>query len=415
MEFYDYLVIGGGVAGTTAAETIRERDSKAGIAIVSDEPHPLYSRVLLPNYVKGLVNRERVFLRRREDYQAKDIIFLGGVAAQRLDTTGRVLHVSGGHSLSFGRLLVATGGRPRRLGIPGEELGGVSRFQTIVDADRMLELLPATRRALVVGGSFIALEYLEILAGRGVSTTLVIPQPYFFSRFFEPAASELLHENFRRHGIEIIANQRLQAIGGGTAVESVRLADGRAIQCDFVGLGIGLERNTAWSGSSNLKLSSAGIITDEFLETPVVGIFAAGDAADFYDLTLQFRHTHGNWGNSFRQGELAGRNMADPASREPYRSVTSYGIRNLGLSIALVGHVFGGPRITTVSRLDPAGPSYGRFFFSGQRLVGAALINRHEDRSAITTLIRDAVPFSAAMRGSLVKPTFDIASLAAHS
>ena len=409
MEQFDYLVVGGGVAGTTAAETIRGRDPAAAIAIVSDEPHPLYSRVLLPNYVKGLASRDQVFLRRPEDYRAAHIAFFGGETAEGLDAAGQALRLSSGRELGFGKLLIAAGGRPRPLGIPGEELPGVSRFQTIEDADRMRERLTDARRAVVVGGSFIALEYLDILAGLRIPTTLVIPQAYLFSRFLEPAAGELLRENFRRHGIALATRDRLCAVEGDGAVRGARLETGGRLECDFVGVGIGLERNTAWLGSA-LTLTPSGIATDEFLQTSCPGIFAAGDVADFQDITLGVRHTHGNWGNAFRQGELAGRNMAHPASPEPYRSVTSYGIRNLGFHVAFVGHVLEGPGIDTVSRFDAANQVYERFFLRQERMVGAVVINRPEDRAAITTLIRDAVPLSAA-RERFTDAAFDIATL----
>ncbi|MDP3727404.1 MAG: FAD-dependent oxidoreductase [bacterium] len=411
MDHYDYLIIGNGVAGTTAAETIRERDAAASVAIVSDEPYPLYSRVLLPNYVKGLVRREQVFLRKVGDYAAKQITLLAGDTAIGLNTAGRTISLASGRALGFSKLLIASGGRPFPLGIPGEDLHGVSRFQTIDDADRMLELLIHTTQAVVAGGSFIALEYLEILVTRRIPAALVISQPYFFSRFFDAVGGEMLHENFRKHGIEVIAGERIAAIEGDGAVERVRLARGRAIEADFIGAGIGLGRNTAWLRHTGVELTADGIATDEFLEASPPGVFAAGDVADFNDVTLGFRHTHGNWGNAFRQGELAGRNMVHPEGKEPYVGVTSYGIRNLGLAIALVGHVSGGPGIRAVSRMDPTGASHARFFLREHRLVGAALINRHDDRPVITTLIRDGVPLSNVALAGLADPKFDIASL----
>lgn len=410
MERFDYLVIGGGVAGTTAAETIRGRNPSAAIAVVSDEPYPLYSRVLLPNYVKGAVSRERVFLRKGEDYAAKGIALLSGEVAERLEAGERTLHLASGRAIAFGKLLVATGGRPSRLGIPGEELPGVSRFHTIDDADRMLKLLAEARRAVVVGGGFIALEYLEILVNRGIPVTLVIPQPYFFSRFFDAAGGRLLHENFRRHSIEVITDDRLAVAEGEGRLAGVRLASGKALAADFLGIGVGLRRNMAWLGR-NVLLTANSVSADEYLETSEPGIFAAGDITDFNDLVLGFRHTHGNWGNAFRQGERAGRNMAGADERQPYLGVTSYGIRNLGFSLALVGHASAGRGIETVARYDPGAPSYGRFFLRGERLVGAALINRPEDRSAITILIRDAVPLTAAGGVALADPSVDIAAL----
>ena len=412
MEHYDYLIIGNGVAGMTAAETIQARDASTSIAIVSDEPHPLYSRVLLPSYVKGTATREQMFLRKTADYASKNILLLGRETAAHLDASQRVLKLASGRQLRFEKLLIATGGRPQPLGLPGEEMHGVSRFQTIEDADAMREFLPTVRRAVVVGGGFIALEYLEILAERHIPATLILPHAHFFGRFMDAAGGRLLHENFERYGIAVVSSDRLSAIRGKETIRGIRTAAGRELEADFLGIGIGLLRNTAWLEASGLHVSAGGIVTDEFLETSVPGVFAAGDAADFYDVLLGFRHTHGNWGNAFRQGELAGRNMTAAASPEAYRSVTSYGIRNLGLQIALVGHVAGGPGIDAVSSVAPDG-KYGRFFLQGERLVGTALINRNEDRPAITKLIGEAIPVHAAARQNLEDPAFDIKTLVA--
>ncbi|MBI4132196.1 MAG: NAD(P)/FAD-dependent oxidoreductase [Candidatus Sungbacteria bacterium] len=410
MDFYDYLIIGNGIAGATAAETIRERDPAGSVAVISDEPHPLYSRVLLPNYVKGLAAREQVFLRKRDDYQAKNIMLLQGESAVRLAVRERILHLAGGRTIGFGKLLIASGGRPRPLDVPGGELLGVSRFQTINDADLMRQFLAGANRAVVVGGGFIALEYLEILVYCGIPATLVIPQPYFFSRFFDAAGGELLQDNFRRHGIAVIAGERLAAIEGENRVRAVRLANGRTLDADFLGIGIGLVRNTAWLGAGVL-LTGEGVAVNEYLEASEPGIFAAGDVADFNDIILGFRHSHGNWGNAFRQGDCAGRNMARPAEREPYQSVTSYGIRSLGLLVALVGYASNGPGIETISRLDRKGPAYGRYFLKEGRLVGAALINRHEERPAIQALIKSGERMSDAALAGLADPKFDIAAL----
>ncbi len=412
MDHYDYLIIGNGVAGMSAAEAIRARDGAASIAMVSDEPHPLYSRVLLPSYVKGTATREQMFLRKTADYLSQNILLMAGESATHLDASGRILRLAGGRELGFQKMLIATGGRPQPLGMPGEGLEGVSRFQTIEDADAMRAVLPKVQRAVVVGGSFIALEYLEILAQRHIPTALVLPHQHFFGRFMDAAGGRFLRENFERYGIEVIASDRLSAIEGKETIQGIRTEAGRTREADFLGIGIGLSRDTGWLQSSGLNVSANGIVADEFLEASLPGIFAAGDTADFHDITLGFRHTHGNWGNAFRQGDLAGRNMAASESPEAYRSVTSYGIRNLGLQIALIGHVAGGPGIEAVSSVIPEG-GYARFFLQGDRLIGAALINRHEDRPAITKLIGEAVPLNAAARQNLGDPAFDIKTLVA--
>lgn len=408
MERYDYLIVGGGVAGVTAAEAIRDRDPHGTIAIISRESHPLYSRVLLPHFVKGLIPRGELFFRTAEDYRAKGIRLFSGMDAVGLNAGARRIRLAGGAELEFGKLLVAAGGRPRPLGIPGEHLEGVSRFQTLEDAERMRGRLPRARRAVVIGGGFIALEYLDILFRAGVPVALLLAEPHCFSRFVDAAGGAYLADLFRRHGVDpILASDGLDEIRGSSALSGIRTKRGQTIECDFLGIGIGIERNVSWLAGSGILLTPAGVATDEFLCTSAPGVFAAGDIADFLDASGA-RSIGGTWGNAVLQGRVAGRNMAaGSGAAEPYRNIPAYAIRCLGVYIACIGEAGDAPGVGAVSRTDREREWYERFFFRGDRLVGAVLVNRPESQRLISVLIRDGVPLGAA-KTQFADPTFDM-------
>ena len=412
MERYDYLIVGGGVAGVTAAEVIREGDPHGSIAVISREPHLLYSRVLLPHFVKGLIRREQLFLRTAEDYRAKNIRLHLGRDAAGLDAAGRRIRLAGGEEILFGNLLIATGGRPRPLGIADEEIAGVSRFQTIEDAERMRERLPSSTRAVVVGGGFIALEYLDILSRAGIPSALLVAEPHFFSRFVDAAGGAFLHEHFRRNGIDpIVTNDELAEIRGSAALVGIRTRRGQTIGCDFLGVGIGLSRNVSGLAESGIALTPRGVAVNEFLETAVPGIFAAGDIADVLDDQSGRRVLGGTWGNAVLQGRVAARNMGvRSGDAEPYRTATAYAIRCLGVYIACIGAAGEAPGVDAVSRIGRGREWYERFFFRGDRLVGAVLINRPESQRAASMLIGEGVPLGAA-RARFAEEAFDIASV----
>ncbi len=412
MNYYDYLIVGGGVAGVTAAETIREGDAHGSIAVISQEPHPLYSRVLLPHFVKGLIGREQLFLRAAEDYRAKNIRLHLGRDAVDLDAAGRRIRLAGGEEMLFGNLLIATGGRPRPLGIAGEEIAGVSRFQTIEDAERMRERLPRATRAVVVGGGFIALEYLDILSRAGIPTALLVAEPHFFSRFVDAAGGEFLHDHFRRNGVEpIVTNDGLAEIRGGSALSGIRTQQGRTIACDFLGIGIGLAPRVSWLAGSGVAFTPRGVAANEFLETTVPGVFVAGDIADVPDAASRQRTVGGTWGNAVLQGRVAGRNLAAASEgREPYRNIPAYAIRCLGFFIACIGRATEAPDVEAVSRIGRGREWYERFFFRGDRLVGAVLINRPEDQRPASVLIGEGVALGAA-RARFSEEAFDMASV----
>lgn len=409
MEFCDYLVIGGGVAGTTAAETVREHDAARSIAIVSDEPHPLYSRILLPAYVKGEIERAQLFLRKPEDYAARRIDLITGEAAA-LDAGRRAVRLADGRALDFGKLLIAGGGRPRPLGVPGESMGGVARLQTIADADRARELLAEAKRAVVIGASFIALEFLEILRVRGIATALVFPGDHFFGRHLDEAGGRFLDERLGRAGASPIrSGQAPAAIEGAGAMARVRTSSGAELKADFVGVGVGLERSTAWLADSGVGLTARGVAADEYLETNVPGIFAAGDIADFNDILTGQRSIRGNWSNATLAGRAAGANMVRPEAKQAFAVVPTYGVRGMGLAIGLVGDTVGSTGTESVGRAEANGESFARFLFHGDRLVGAALINHSRQlRSRLAELIYDRRPLPSAARSRIADPSVDV-------
>lgn len=411
MKYYDYLIIGGGIAGVTAAETIRERDRAGSIAVVSDEPHPLYSRVLLPRFVRGEIRKEQLFLRRREDYEAKNIAFLAGEAASGLNIVERFLALASGNRLGFSKLLIAGGAKPRPLGIDGEGLAGVSRFQTINDADLMAARLGQVKKAAVAGGSFIALEYLEVLARRNIPTALIVRDEHFFNNQIDAVADNILRENFLRHGVEMIRmGDGLAEIAGRNEVEGIRTSSGFSVECDFLGLGVGLDRSHNWLAGSDLALTDQGVRVDAFLQTAVSGIFAAGDCADIVDAAGERLISQSNWTSAFIQGKTAGWNMAESEAMRPFAHVSSYSIRNLGFAIMFVGETIPAAGIETVSRFDKEKNIYERFFLSGGRLIGAIIINRVEDQPALAALIAKKIPIQNAS-ARLADMRFDVASL----
>lgn len=406
---YDYLIVGGGIAGVTAAEAIRGKDARSSVAIVSTEPHLLYSRVMLPHYVKGQVSREKLFLRQPKDFAANNIEFLAGEPVRRLLSPGNRVLLKSGREVQFGKLLVASGGVPRQLRIPGHELRGVSRFQTLADADEMVALLADTRSAVVIGGGFIVLEYLEILSRRKIPAVLVMRGKHVFPRSLDSLGARLLHENFRVHGIgSILTRDELVALEGSARVRRVRTAEGRIIPCDFIGVGIGLRKSIAWLAKSGVETEVRGVKTNEYLEAARPGVFAAGDVAVYPDVVLERRHTHGNWTSSFLQGEIAGLNMA--GERKAFTAISHYTISNLGFLITFVGEAREKRGVRTITRADLGQRRYERLFLRGDRIIGAVLINRPASKPIVTQLIGRYVPVGDHL-AELRDPGFDLAAL----
>lgn len=379
---YDYLILGGGIAGVTAAENIREKDTTATIGIISDEPHLIYSRVLIPSYLKKRISREQLFLRRPEDFTKAGIDLHLGQSAVSLDTKFKSVQTESGTAFGYRKLLLTTGGKVKPWG-KKEYLSSIYRMQTIDDADRIFADLTKLNRPLVVGSSFISLEFLEVFLLNQITPTLLSREPYFFGKIFDAKGGELLRVNFERHGIQSFFGDGIKEVrqkGPQFSVMTERLEE---VLCDAFGVGVGIERHTGFLSGSGVELGEKGIKTNKFLETNTEDVFAAGDIAEFYDLILGKHRLAGNWTNAFLQGKLAGQNMA--GGRAPFRNVSAYSITNLGFQITALGEC--APDAETIVRVDPQAEQYERFFIKNGVLVGAALINRFKDKPHIAKLI----------------------------
>lgn len=373
----DYLIIGGGIAGVTAAETIREKDNSSSITVITNEAHLLYSRVLLPSYLKERIRREQVFMRTVDDFDAKNIHLFLGEEVSAVNPSRHEVVLANGNKVGYRKLLITTGGRVRPFAFQGAEgMQNIFRLQTIDDADLLYHALSQIKSAVVVGGGFISLEFLEILRLKNIHVTFLMRDKRFFSTLVNEEGSTMLEKNFEKHGIEIIREDEIASIGGKGRVEKVMTRGGRAIDCDALCLGIGIQRNTEFLLNSGIAVGNNGISANEFLETSVPDIYAAGDVAEFEDTVLGIRHSVGNWNNAFLQGKAAGRNMA--GEKVPFHNLASYSIGNLGMHISAIGDIH--PDMVSVSRKSSSAQFFEQFFFKDDEIRGAVIFNmpRHQ-------------------------------------
>lgn len=379
---YDYLIIGGGITGVTAAETIREQDSHARIAIVSEEPHLIYSRVLLPSYVKKRIPRDKVFLRSSEDFVKKRIDLHLQERVMRIDTAYREIFLQNGSTLGYEKLLIATGGKPHTWGKP-EDANLVYQLQTIDDAERLLQMLDAVKQPIVVGDSFIGLEFLEILVLNGIAPALIVRGDHFFSHFVESTGGKLIDDQFRHKGITPYYNDVIATISaeGGLHIAETRTL--KKIPFDIICVGVGIERSVDLVQGTEIKVGKRGILVNEFLETNIPEIFAGGDVAEYYNGISGAYRIEGNWTNAVLQGKRAGLNMT--GAREPFRAVGGYSITNLGFHFTAVGDC--SAHENTIVRVDPLHKRYERLFLREGILAGAFLINKFQDKPHIARLI----------------------------
>lgn len=372
-----YVIIGGGIAGTTAAEEIRKRDQDGEVILVSEETHPLYSRVLLPHYVVGKVLREKCFLKKETWYEEKNIEWFRGETAVRIDAKNKFVEISSAREIPYDKLLIATGGLPRD--VPAEA-DGVSYLQTMDDADHLVHLLSSASAGAVYGGGFIACEYLNIFAHSSIHPTCFHRGSYFWSQVLDAESGRLIHEHLKKHGVDVRPQTTLLNIEDKDG-RVLAHTSGGGVLSDILGIGIGLERDLGWVERSGIKVEE-GIRTNAYLETSAEDVYAAGDICEFDDVITGRAMMVGNWTSAIMQGRAVAKTMT--GERTPFRLVSSYATDVLGLDCIFIGDT----RRQLATKIDVTGCVADGYivqkFFAGSHLVGATLIGGNKDRAEIT-------------------------------
>jgi len=382
------IILGGGIAGTTAAEELRKLNADVSITIIEQEFHPVYSRVLLPHYIKGKVPREKVFLKNWEWYAAQNIEIMAGVRVEGIDITNKFVSTSEGRELPFDALIIACGGE---LNVIGGEPRGVSYLRGIDDADELLTLIrevkmkPAEeQRGIVIGGGFIALEYINIFAHYGIACSVLVRGSGFWSQVLSEHSQSVLAKKAAEGNVTLYLNQSSPEIIGDHDVTGVKLADASILPAAIVGVGIGMHPDRSFYSEFGIDVQ-AGVIANEYLETSHPGVYSIGDGAEFLDLNVNRHVVYGNWMSAQMQGRTVAKTVL--GERAAFNIVSSYATNLLGLHIVFIGDVDrkAADEIRQTIATDVA--SNEEFYRNG-KLVGAVLIGDITQRAAITARIK---------------------------
>ena len=412
MQSFKYLIIGGGVAGVTAAETIRANDQTGSIAIVSDEPYLLYSRVMLskPNFFLGKVPFDQIWLKGEKWYKDKNVTFLGGKTVVSIDSQAKKIGLADGASISYEKLLISIGTATRKSTVPGADMKGVHYLRSLDDGRGIMENIKSAKNAVTVGGGFIGFEMAELMQLAGLKTTVVLRDSYFWSPVLDELSGMIIEKAMKKAGVEIVHSSEIieilgsNANGGndansnqngentGDVVSGVVLKDGKRLPCEIVIFGIGTVSRLEWVKSAGVAVNR-GIVANEFMETSVNNIWTAGDIAEYKDLLLEEDVQMGNWVSAHEQGRIAGLGMV--GKRDAFRFVSFYTTQGFGLTVAFVGDTAPGADREIIPRGSPKSGSYGRIIVRNGEIEGATLINRTQEMGTISKLIEKNINVSS--------------------
>jgi len=383
-----YVIVGAGIAGTTAAEEIRKHDEESEVVLIGEEEHSLYSRVLLAPYVMGKVTREKCFIKKDEWYDEKNIEYIRGEHVSEIDIKNKhVVLLKTGREIPYDKLLITTGGEPRYV---EDDLKGVSYLRTIDDAEHLLSLikrLESGSNVVVNGGGFIACEYLNIFKHFNLDTTCMYRGETFWSSVLDSESGALIQKTLEKNNVKVLPKTTIGKLNGGSELELIETTSGE-VSAQILGVGVGLERDTSWFDCAGIE-AGRGIVTNEFLETSSKDVFAAGDICEYNDVITGNQILSGSWMSAIMQGRVAARNML--GGREEFRLVPSYAISLLGLDIIFVGDTRRDRTDEIVVRGSEEGGYVAQLFLSGGKLIGGTLVGGNTDRAAITKLIESQV------------------------
>jgi NAD(P)H-nitrite reductase large subunit len=371
-----YVIIGNGFAGTTCAEQLRKLDAAASIIMFADEPYPLYNRIALPPLLRKQVTEAKVIIRDVAWHEKHTIDLRLSTRVEAINHEGKTV-IAGGKEYPYDALLVATGGRPNPSEFPGAAgAQNIFNFQYMDDTKAISEALETAKVAVAVGGSFIAYELAEAFVARRVETHWLIRGPRFLRRMLDEISGELLDEAARADGCTIHYNDEVKEfVRSNGVVTKVITTQGTEIAANVVGVGLGLTINTELVQNTPIEVGT-GIKCDDRLETAVKGIYAAGDAAEFYDPIADMYYRMGTWNNAGAHGKVVAANMAGGDVR--YHDVPEYSskifseqtITQFGLSPEYRND------LTMVRSIEPEKKWYRALWFHEDRLVGGLLIGK---------------------------------------
>ncbi len=320
MKSTKYLLIGGGLASGQAAKQLRESDPHGPITLVGEEPYVPYDRPpLSKEFLRGEKPRDALFFDPEQYFLDHGIELILGAAVRGLDLRTKTATLANGQAIAFDRALIATGGRPVRLKLPGGDLPGVYYLRTLDDSAAIAAQGGQGRRAVIIGAGFIGMEVAASLTQRGVQVTVIEAQPHIWARFADAALAGFFQDYCAQKGVSFHTSELVTEVRGTDRVCSVLTRSGKELPCDFVCIGVGIVPNVELAQQAGLRVDN-GVVVNEYLQSSHPDVYAAGDVANYVDPFFGKRRRVEHWGHAEYCGQLAGQNMA--GARSPYDLLT---------------------------------------------------------------------------------------------
>ena len=395
------IVAGAGHAGGQAAASLRQEGYDGDIVIVGDEPHIPYQRPpLSKQYLAGEHGLERVYLRPEKFYADRNVTIESGVRIESIDRAAQTVATSDGDVLSYTKLLLATGSRPRRLQLEGGDLAGIHYLRTIADVDAIKEEMAPGRKVVVVGGGYIGLEVAAVCIGAGLKVRVIEMEDRILQRVTTPSMSEFYHDLHSTRGVRLHTRAMVTGFAGNGRVKQV-LCGEAAFDADLVIVGIGIVPNVELAAEAGLACDN-GIVVDDRCRTADPNIYAAGDCTNHPNPLLNRRLRLESVPNAMEQARVAAANLC--GGDKVYASVPWFWSDQYDLKLQMVGFAADGD--SEVLRGEVAAKRFAVFHLKDGAIAAVDAVNSPKEFMICRRLIGREVDAQA-----LADPETDLKSL----
>ncbi len=382
-----HVIVGDGIAGSSAAETVRETDPEADVTVITDEGEALYNRILIKEFAKGKLPEAPISIHEPGWYEERDIDLQLNTYVTSVDADANKLHTHDGDTYEYDKLLVATGGTPTQLPVKNSDADGIHHFWTFEDARAIREGAAEADSGIVVGAGLLGIDLAAVCAAQGLDAHYLMRGNRWWRYALSLEGAEIIHDALEEKGVTPVFDSGVDRfeVDDEGHVETAVDPNGDRYAGEFCGVAIGLDFNTEWLEGSGVERDD-GIVVDEHMQTSVDDIYAAGDITRYYDTLVGDYAQNGAWGSAKEQGAVAAANMVADAPEEAFRWVSSYSITHFEFPFLSFGHPTRGD--------DEAERRYGdqewrRLAFENGKLVGGVLIGDLSQQSAYKQIMRE--------------------------
>ncbi|SFK80043.1 Pyridine nucleotide-disulphide oxidoreductase [Halogranum rubrum] len=381
-----YVIIGDGIAGSSAAETLREEAPDADITVITDEGEALYNRILIKEFAKGKLPEAPISIHDESWYDERDVELRLNTHVKNLDPDAHTLETHEEEVIDYDKLLVATGGTPTQLPVDNSDAEGIHHFWTFQDARRIKESAESGEKAVIVGAGLLGIDLAAISGAQDIEAKYLMRGDAWWRYALSVEGAEIMHNAMRDIGVEPVFGSgvdHFETDDDGHVTAAVD-PNGDRFECDWAGVAIGLNFNTEILQGTSVK-QDGGVVVDQHMQSSVDDIYAAGDLTRFYDTILGEYGQNGSWGSAKEQGTIAAKNMVDPESAE-FRWVSSYSITHFDFPFLSFGHPTIGDDEVEKKYSDT---EYRRLALKDGKIVGGVLIGDLAPQSAYKRLMKE--------------------------